>query len=112
MSKKNIITVSSIAIKQFQKILKETNNKNIFFSVKGGGCNGFGYELTPNNIELQKGNELYQQDGVNIHVCGKSLFYLLGTHIDWKKDIIEQKFIFNNPMAKSSCGCGTSFNVN
>ena len=111
MSKKNIITISNIAIKQFHKILKETNNKNIFFSVKGGGCNGFGYELEPNNIELKKGNELYHQDGVNIHICSKSLFYLLGTHIDWKKDIIEQKFIFNNPMAKSSCGCGTSFNI-
>ena len=60
---------------------------------------------------IKAGNELFQKDGVNIHICNKSLFYILGTHIDWKKDIIEQKFIFNNPMAKSSCGCGTSFNT-
>ena len=111
MSKKNIISVSKIAINQFQKILKETNNKNIFFSVKGGGCNGFGYELLPNNINLKEGNELFQQDGVNIHICSQSLFYILGTRIDWKKDVLEQKFIFHNPIAKSSCGCGTSFNV-
>ena len=52
MSKKNFITISELAIKQFQKILTETNNKNIFFSVKGGGYNGFGYKLEPNNINL------------------------------------------------------------
>jgi len=111
MSKKNILIISNVAINQFKIILKETNTKNIFFSVKGGGCNGFGYELIPNNKMLKRGNELYQQDGVNIHICGQSLFYILGTRIDWKKDLLEQKFIFHNPIAKSSCGCGTSFNV-
>jgi|TARA_B110000211_G_C14046277_1_gene539117 iron-sulfur cluster assembly accessory protein len=111
MSKKNIITVSDLAIKEFQRVLKETNNKNILFSIKGGGCNGFEYELIPNNLDLLKKNELFQKNGVNIHICNKSLFYILGTHIDWKNDIIEKKFIFKNPMAKSSCGCGTSFNT-
>ena len=38
-----------------------------------------------------------------------SLIHLLGTEIDWKKDIMGESFHFNNPMAKSKCGCGTSF---
>ena len=46
----------------------------------------------------------------SIHVCGKSLMHILGTEIDWQNDIMGQTFKFNNPMAASSCGCGTSFN--
>ena len=45
----------------------------------------------------------------SIQVCGKSLMHILGTEVDWKKDVMGEAFIFNNPMAKSSCGCGTSF---
>jgi iron-sulfur cluster assembly protein len=44
-----------------------------------------------------------------IHICGKSLMHVVGTHIDWEKDIMGESFKFDNPMAKSSCGCGTSF---
>tara|TARA_B110000211_G_C14063695_1_gene546743 strand:+ start:1193 stop:1525 length:333 start_codon:yes stop_codon:yes gene_type:complete len=108
---KNIISISNIALKKIKDILKETNKKNILFAVNGGGCNGFEYQLKPSNVNLIKGNELYIQDNVNIHICSKSLIYILGTHIDWKQDIMEQRFVFSNPLAKSKCGCGTSFNI-
>ena len=44
-----------------------------------------------------------------IHVCNNSIMHLLGTKIDWKEDIMGQGFHFENPMAQSKCGCGTSF---
>ena len=48
-------------------------------------------------------------DNVEIHVCNSSVMHLLGTKIDWTEDIMGQGFKFENPMAQSKCGCGTSF---
>jgi iron-sulfur cluster assembly accessory protein len=107
---RNAITLSKTAIFQFRKILTETNTNAILFSVKGGGCSGFEYDLTPTNNKPSKNDELYSENGVNIHICGNSLMHILGTHIDWNKDIMGETFKFSNPMAKASCGCGTSFN--
>ena len=108
---KKILTVSSLAIKQLKHIKKIEKSKGILFSVKSGGCNGFEYKFEGiNKFTNPKNTVLY--DGIQIEVCDKSLFYLLGTKIDWKEDIMGKGFIFENPMAKASCGCGTSFSIN
>ena len=119
---KNIISLTIPALKKLSAIAKENNCKNLLFSIKGGGCNGFTYKFSPTNDVADKLDEVYclkekikEMDDVNsplesIHVCGKSLIHILGTEIDWKKDIMGETFVFNNPMAQSSCGCGTSFN--
>lgn len=107
---KNVISVTVAASKQLKQILNENNSKAMFFNIKGGGCSGFEYSLKPTNQSIMKGDEIYKEDGLNIHVCGKSLIHVLGTTIDWKKDIMGNRFLFNNPMAQHSCGCGTSFN--
>ena len=106
----NVITLSKSAICQFKKILCETGKKSVLFSVKGGGCSGFEYNLVPTNNKPQNNDEVYSKDGVDIQICGNSLMHILGTHIDWDKDIMGETFKFSNPMAKQSCGCGTSFN--
>ena len=108
--KKNIINITDIALKQFRKIMKEQDCKAIYFSLKSGGCNGFEYNLEPTNNSLQKGDELYSKSGVDIQICKKSLIYIIGTEIDWEKNIMGETFKFNNPVAKNSCGCGSSFN--
>ena len=119
---KNIISLTIPALKKLSIIAKENNCKHLLFSIKGGGCNGFTYKFYPTNDEPDKLDEVYclkeKISGLNdinsplesIHVCGKSLIHILGTEIDWKKDIMGETFVFNNPMAQSSCGCGTSFN--
>lgn len=118
---KNIIKLTNSAIKQLSIIASEHNSKSVIFSVKGGGCNGFKYLLEPTNEDPRKLDEkICLKKKINdlsldtplesIQVCGKSLIHLLGTEIDWKKDIMGKTFVFENPMAKSSCGCGTSFN--
>lgn len=122
---KNIISVTKPALKKLINIAKEQNSKYMLFSIKGGGCNGFTYKFTPTNDEPEKLDEILClknkikesfKDEKNIdsplesiQVCGKSLMHILGTEVDWKKDVMGEAFIFNNPMAKSSCGCGTSF---
>ena len=106
----SLITLSKTATKQFKFILKENNAKAILFSIKSGGCNGFEYELTPTNEKLKDGDEIHNENDITLHICGKSIMHILGTHIDWKKDIMGESFKFENPVAKQSCGCGTSFN--
>ena len=119
---KNIITLSKSAFQQFRRIHRETASKAIVFGLKGGGCNGFEYQLTPTNEELRAGDDLQiirkddrnrnkppSDEDVVVHICGKSLMHVIGTHIDWKKDIMGESFKFDNPSAKASCGCGTSF---
>ena len=108
---KNIITISKIARKQLLNIMNTNNSKYILFSVEGGGCNGFKYNLEPFSQEPKKIDEMIRLDDLKINVCGRSLLYLLGTTIDWKEDFMGSRFVFDNPNASSKCGCGTTFSI-
>ena len=105
---KQLIYITSTAIKQLKKIQVNNKAKGILFSVKSGGCNGFGYKFEPINSFENMENTI-EKDGVKIEVCNKSLLYILGTKIDWKEDIMGKGFEFDNPIAQASCGCGISF---
>ncbi len=78
--------------------------------VKGGGCSGFSYvlDLTENQKET---DEVFEQHGIKIVCDPKSLLYLNGTTVDFKDEIMGRGFVFSNPNANSSCGCGSSFAV-
>ena len=106
---KNVINITSTALNRLSDIMKKTNSHAIKLSLKSGGCNGFEYKLEPTTELLHKKDELFTEKNVNVHVCGKSLLYLLGTEIDWKEDIMGRGFEFENPLAQASCGCGVSF---
>lgn len=58
-----------------------------------------------------KTNEIVKLDNINIVICNSSIFHLLGSKIDWKKNIMGEAFHFENPNATSKCGCGTSFGL-
>ena len=107
--KNQVITLSKTACNKLKEIALTNNCKSILFYVKGGGCNGFNYKFEPTNEEPQKLDAVICRPGYDIQVCNKSLLHLLGTHIDWKKDIMGESFHFENPMAEAKCGCGTSF---
>lgn len=114
---KQIIHLTKNAIKHLVKLKNKNNCKYILFSAKGGGCNGFGYNIEPTDDEPQKLDEIVNiyddktNTDLSIQVCGRSVFYLLGTEIDWKEDFMGARFVFDNPQAKSKCGCGTSFSI-
>jgi iron-sulfur cluster assembly accessory protein len=105
---RNLIKVTRPAIDKLNSILTRDGKKAILFSVKGGGCNGFEYNFKPGDPN-PKSEHVYEKDGLRVEVCPKSIFHLLGTEIDWHEDIMGQGFRFSNPMAGSSCGCGSSF---
>ena len=114
MNKLLKITVN--ASNQLKKIAINNNCNNIFFYVKGGGCNGFNYKFEPMIDEskyssLDFSNSVNLDEKYNVIICNKSMLHLIGTEIDWKKDVMGEAFDFKNPNAASSCGCGTSFST-
>src|SRR5947209_2638472 len=78
--------------------------------VKGGGCSGLSYSLGFDK-EARETDKIVTKDGVQIFVDPKSLFYLSGTQLDYTDGLNGKGFVFNNPNATKSCGCGSSFGV-
>jgi len=110
---KSEITVTEKAREEITRI-KESNsipeNFGLRVGVKGGGCSGMTYTLTfdENNKE---GDTIIESENVKLFVDGKSLFYLMGTELDFSDGLNGKGFIFNNPNAAKTCGCGESFGV-
>ncbi len=78
--------------------------------VKTTGCSGLAYVLEFVD-ELQEGDEVFNNNGVNVIVDAKSLVYLDGTELDFVKNGLNEGFEFKNPNQKEECGCGESFTV-
>ena len=78
--------------------------------VKGGGCSGFSYTLDLTETKTEN-DEQWEQHGVEVICDSKSHLYLDGTTIDFKDEVMGRGFVFSNPNASSSCGCGSSFSV-
>jgi iron-sulfur cluster assembly protein len=77
--------------------------------VKGGGCSGLSYTFAWEK-QPRLGDEVFEGPaGAKIFVDRKSLLYLNGTVLDYDANLISKGFVFNNPSAKSTCGCGSSF---
>ena len=78
--------------------------------VKGGGCSGFSYTL---DVAEQPADddEVFEDKGVRLVTDPKSYLYLNGTEVDYNDDLLNGGFVFNNPNAKKSCGCGASFSA-
>jgi iron-sulfur cluster assembly protein len=77
--------------------------------VKGGGCSGLSYIFAWER-EARFGDEVFEgAEGAKIFIDKKSLLYLNGTVLDYDTSLISRGFVFNNPNAKSTCGCGSSF---
>ncbi len=76
--------------------------------VKGGGCSGLSYTFSWER-EPRLGDEVFEGHGATIFVDKKSYLFLKGTTLDYDTALITKGFVFNNPNAKQTCGCGTSF---
>ena len=108
-----MISITKLAVTKLVKIANKNNVNKFLFSVKGGGCNGFKYNISPMNEEPQKLDEVINiKDKLDLIIDHKSVFYIIGTEIDWKEDIMGSSFEFNNPNATSKCGCGETFSIN
>ena len=105
MTKK--IEFTNRAKEQIEKIINEDQLKKFFrISVKGGGCSGFKYNFSfdnkVDNKDIIFGKVIIDKDSLDI---------ISGSTVDFKKEMIGESFVINNPKASSSCGCGLSFSV-
>ena len=114
-SEKNYtLFVSPLAAEQIKKQLTKRGTPEGFLrlGISGsGGCNGYKYVIQFEDNSLRERDLTFELEGVHIVVDKKSIIYLNGCTLDWKKSLLAQGFIFNNPNARTHCGCGTSFSV-
>jgi iron-sulfur cluster assembly accessory protein len=105
------VTMTERAARKIGEILKaEPNGAMLRVSVEGGGCSGFQYKF---DVERAKGDDdvVVARDAATVLIDSVSMRYLLGSEIDFVDDLIGASFKIQNPQAKSSCGCGTSFTL-
>jgi len=107
------IMLSETAANEIKKIIVDQNlpadQTRLRVGVKGGGCSGFSYMLDLTEEPKSDNDEEMEAHGVNILVDMKSYLYLNGVEIDFKDEVMGRGFVFKNPNATSTCGCGSSF---
>ena len=102
-----MIKLSDNALLRLRELKQKHNKKYVRLDVKGGGCAGFNYDWSFSDDEQREDvivDDILLVDRINE-------LYLTGMELDYTYDDFESAFVFNNPQAKSSCGCGTSFSV-
>ena len=109
-----LITVTETAASKIAALMAEENKEKagLRVFVQGGGCSGFQYGLM-----IEEGNgdvsadKIFESNGINLYVDPISVRYLSGAEVDFVDNLTGGGFTIRNPNAKSTCGCGSSFNV-
>lgn len=108
-----MIKVNDSAKEQVSSLIRQENhpeNSFVRVGVKGGGCSGLMYQLTFDS-ELKEGDQVFEDNGVKVVVDRKSFLYLVGTELDYSGGLNGKGFVFRNPNANRTCGCGESFSI-
>lgn len=116
-----MVTLTETAAREVDKLIndqretaikekREAKPMYLRVGVKGGGCSGFSYTLDLTESMTDQ-DEQWEHHGVQVICDSKSLLYLGGTTVDFKDELMGRGFVFNNPNATSSCGCGSSFSA-
>ena len=109
-----MITITDQAVEAIRAAFKEEKaspeTAYLRVGVRGGGCSGMSYDL---NVETEKrdGDMEIEKDGVRLLVDAKSQLFLAGTTLDHTTGLSGRGFVFTNPNATGTCGCGESFSV-
>jgi iron-sulfur cluster assembly protein len=107
------IMLSETAAKEIKTIIIDqglpADKTFLRVGVKGGGCSGFSYMLDLTEDPKAESDEELESHGIKILIDDKSLLYLDGTEIDFRDEVMGRGFVFKNPNATSTCGCGSSF---
>lgn len=112
ISRATMITISQSAKTKIKDLLYEEGNPNLSLRtfVQGGGCSGFSYGFTFDEIVNEDDFEI-PLDEFRVLVDSMSMQYLQGAEIDFKEDLQGSQFSIKNPNATTTCGCGSSFGV-
>jgi iron-sulfur cluster assembly protein len=108
-----MITVTENAKTHALDLIRSENRPADTFirvGVDSGGCSGLSYKLEFDHT-LQPNDQVFEDKGIRIVVDKKSFLYLVGTELDYTGGLNGKGFVFNNPNASRTCGCGESFSV-
>jgi iron-sulfur cluster assembly protein len=106
-----MIQISDTAARKIRSLMAKQgiDEGGLRVGVKGGGCSGLSYTFAWER-EARLGDSVYEGiEGAKIFVDKKSLLFLNGTVLEYDTNLVSKGFVFNNPNAKSTCGCGSSF---
>jgi len=109
-----MIKVSETAKKKVVELMSEegydATTDYVRVGVKSGGCSGLSYDLKFDKNQLEE-DKVFEDNGVKIIVDKKSFLYLIGTTLEYSGGLSGTGFVFNNPNANRTCGCGESFSL-
>lgn len=109
-----MIKVSESARKKVIELMAEsgydTTTDFVRVGVKSGGCSGLSYDLNFDK-EMSENDKVFEDNNVKIVVDKKSFLYLVGTTLEYSGGLNGKGFVFNNPNANRTCGCGESFSL-
>ena len=108
------INITERAAQEVVKVIAENKlppETWLRIGARGGGCSGFSYVLDFDQKGPTEADLTFEQYGVKVIIDKKSEFFMGGTTVDFNDGLLDRGFVFNNPSAASTCGCGTSFSV-
>lgn len=108
------VVVTERAAKEIQRVIAEHGLPAdcwVRIGAKGGGCSGFSYVLDFDRQGPTEFDLTFEQVGVRVVIDKKSEFFMGGTTLDFNDGLLDRGFVFKNPMATGTCGCGTSFSA-
>ena len=106
-----MIEVTPKAAEKIKETLAKHNIEGgLRLGVQGGGCSGFSY-LLKFDSKRRPTDQVFEFEGAKVFVDPKSYVYLEGLTLDYEETLLQSGFVFHNPNAKHTCGCGTSFTV-
>ncbi len=107
-----MINISNSAKKRLSELLNKESEPKQFVrvGVETGGCSGLSYKLVFDNTQGAE-DELIENNGIKLLINKKSFLYLVGTTLEFSDGLNGKGFVFNNPNASRTCGCGESFSL-
>ena len=108
------LAITEKAVKEIKRIREnDSTAKESYLRVMvvGGGCSGMSYKLGFDNVTPAASDKVFERDGERVVIDPKSYLYLNGTELDFTDGLNGTGFVFKNPNAKRTCGCGSSFSA-
>jgi iron-sulfur cluster assembly protein len=108
-----MLHVTEKAAKKIQELLAKEGllaAGGLRLGIQGGGCSGLSYAMRLDKQPRER-DKVFEENGARVFVDPKSYIYLDNTTLDYEETLMRQGFVFQNPQASRTCGCGTSFTV-
>jgi iron-sulfur cluster assembly protein len=107
-----LIKIQASAVEKIRALWTEFSKPEgtmVRVGIKGGGCSGFSYTFSFEQNPPTKFDHVIESDGVKLIIDKKSAIYMAGTELEYENTLMKSGFVFKNPRAKTTCGCGSSF---